>query len=105
MSIGCVQNMSLYLKWIEKWHFNSWQDINSMLPDTRYSIPIHYLCESMFSLPNIRELSEEDLKKWFIDNNELGFRSKQVSEWLWQKSVRDFDAMSNLSKPLREKLM
>lgn len=59
----------------------------------------------MSSLPNIRELSEEDLKKWFIDNNELGFRSKQVSEWLWQKSVRDFDAMSNLSKPLREKLM
>ena len=53
---------------------------------------------------NIRELSEGDLRKWFVDNNELGFRAKQVYEWLWQKSVRDFDQMSNLSKPLREKL-
>ena len=56
------------------------------------------------SKPNIRELSEDELKRWFIENNEPGFRSKQVYEWLWQKSVRDFDAMSNLSKPLREKL-
>ena len=53
---------------------------------------------------NIRELSEEALKNWFIDNNELGFRAKQVFEWLWQKSARDFEVMSNLSKPLREKL-
>jgi 23S rRNA (adenine2503-C2)-methyltransferase len=27
-----------------------------------------------------------------------------VWEWLWQKSIRDFDSMTNLSKPLREKL-
>jgi 23S rRNA (adenine2503-C2)-methyltransferase len=53
---------------------------------------------------NIREISEEELKRWFIENNELGFRAKQVWEWLWQKSVRDFDQMSNVSKPLREKL-
>ena len=56
------------------------------------------------SKPNIRELSINELKRWFVENNEPGFRSKQVFEWLWQKSVRDFDAMSNLSKPLREKL-
>ncbi len=54
--------------------------------------------------PNIRELSEDEIKRWFIENNESGFRSKQVYEWLWQKSVRNFEAMSNLSKPLRLKL-
>jgi 23S rRNA (adenine2503-C2)-methyltransferase len=56
------------------------------------------------SFPNIRELSDEELKNWFLANNEPAFRSKQVFEWLWQKSARDFDKMSNLSKPLREKL-
>jgi len=54
---------------------------------------------------NIRELSEDDLKRWFIENNELGFRARQVFEWLWQKSARNFEVMSNLSKPLREKLI
>ena len=56
------------------------------------------------SKPNIRELSVDELKRWFVENNEPGFRSKQVFEWLWQKSVRDFDSMSNLSKTLRGKL-
>ncbi len=35
---------------------------------------------------------------------EQGFRAKQIYEWLWAKSCTDFDEMSNLSKPLREKL-
>lgn len=35
---------------------------------------------------------------------EKAFRAKQVYEWLWQKSCTSFDEMSNLSKPLREKL-
>jgi 23S rRNA (adenine2503-C2)-methyltransferase len=64
---------------------------------------LDYLCGVNKGV-NIRELSEEALKKWFIENNEPAFRAKQVFEWLWQKSARDFDSMSNLSKPLREKL-
>jgi 23S rRNA (adenine2503-C2)-methyltransferase len=35
---------------------------------------------------------------------EKAFRGQQVYEWLWQKSARSFDEMSNLSKELREKL-
>ncbi len=35
---------------------------------------------------------------------EQPFRAKQVYEWIWQKSCTDFDCMSNLGKPLREKL-
>jgi 23S rRNA (adenine2503-C2)-methyltransferase len=53
---------------------------------------------------NIRELTEEELKTWFVQNQEAPFRARQVIEWLWQKSVRNFDAMSNLSKSLRIKL-
>jgi 23S rRNA (adenine2503-C2)-methyltransferase len=53
---------------------------------------------------DIRKLTEDQLKQWFDEQNEPSFRAKQVWEWLWQKSIRDFDSMTNLSKPLREKL-
>lgn len=56
------------------------------------------------SKPNIRDLSKQDLENWFIEQGEQKFRAVQVWEWLWQKSARTFDAMSNLSKSLREKL-
>ncbi len=35
---------------------------------------------------------------------EPAFRARQVYSWLWEKSARSFDEMTNLSKPLREKL-
>lgn len=35
---------------------------------------------------------------------EKKFRAKQVHEWLWKKSARSFDEMTNLSKAFREKL-
>jgi 23S rRNA (adenine2503-C2)-methyltransferase len=50
---------------------------------------------------DIRTLSQEDLQKFFEDNNEKKFRAKQVFEWLWKKSARSFEQMSNLSKELR----
>lgn len=53
---------------------------------------------------DIRNLSLEDLKKRFLDLGEKAFRANQVYEWLWKKSAFSFDEMSNLSKPLREKL-
>ena len=53
---------------------------------------------------DIRTLSFEKLLNWFLENGEKKFRARQVWEWLWQKSAIDFDEMSNLSKPLREKL-
>ena len=44
------------------------------------------------------------MKSFFIENNEKPFRSGQVWEWLWQKSARSFDEMTNLSKAVRELL-
>lgn len=54
--------------------------------------------------PNFRNLSKEEIAQWLESHGEKAFRARQVHEWLWQKGARSFDAMSNLSKPLREKL-
>ena len=46
----------------------------------------------------------EELKEEMTSIGEKAFRAKQVYEWLHVKLVRSFDEMTNLSKPLREKL-
>ncbi len=53
---------------------------------------------------DIRAVSLEEIKTFLSENGEKPFRAKQVYEWLWQKSVRSFDDMSNLSIALRELL-
>lgn len=53
---------------------------------------------------NIRDLSLEEIKLYFLSIDEKAFRAKQVYEWLWKKSARSFDEMSNLSQGLREQL-
>lgn len=53
---------------------------------------------------DIRKQSLEQLKAYFTENGEKAFRAMQVWEWLWQKSARTFDEMSNLSKALRDRL-
>lgn len=53
---------------------------------------------------DIRALSKEQLFDYFESIGERPFRAQQVYEWLWQKSAYDFEVMTNLSKPLREKL-
>lgn len=53
---------------------------------------------------DIRSLSLEQLKENLLNLGEQNFRAKQVYEWLWAKSCVDFDAMTNLSKTLRDTL-
>jgi 23S rRNA (adenine2503-C2)-methyltransferase len=55
----------------------------------------------MQKLTDIRSLSIIDLEEFLELNGEKKFRAKQVYEWLWSKSVRNFDSMTNLSLPLR----
>jgi 23S rRNA (adenine2503-C2)-methyltransferase len=59
---------------------------------------------SIHALTDIRSLSFEEIKTAFAEMGEKPFRAKQVYEWLWKKSIHDFDGMTNLSKELREKL-
>jgi len=53
---------------------------------------------------DIRKESTEDLIHFLEEYGEKTFRAKQIQEWLWNKSVTDFDAMSNLSVAMRELL-
>jgi 23S rRNA (adenine2503-C2)-methyltransferase len=55
-------------------------------------------------MKDIRKESLVSLITWFEGVGEKKFRAKQVWEWLWIKSARSFDEMTNLSKELREKL-
>ncbi len=53
---------------------------------------------------NIRDLTLDEMKTFFIEHGEKAFRAKQVWEWLWKKSARSFDAMTNLSVETRAML-
>ena len=53
---------------------------------------------------DIRALTKEQLREFFIENNDQAFRGNQIYEWLWQKSTHSFDDMTNLSKETRAML-
>ncbi len=53
---------------------------------------------------DIRQLSLEEIQEYFTEIGERPFRAKQVYEWLWKKSAKDFDQMTNLSLSTRERL-
>lgn len=53
---------------------------------------------------NIRELNLDEIKSSLEAIGEKSFRGKQIFEWLWQKDANSFEDMTNLSKPLRDKL-
>ena len=52
---------------------------------------------------DILSMLPEELEKDFEALGEQKFRASQVFQWL-SRGVRDFDGMTNLSKPLRERL-
>lgn len=53
---------------------------------------------------NLLGLSQAKLEQFFDSIGEKKFRATQVLKWIHQMGVDDFDQMSNISKPLREKL-
>ena len=54
---------------------------------------------------DIRALTKDQLREFFIENNDKAFRGNQVYEWLWNKGTHSFDDMTNLSKETRETLV
>ncbi|KOP79100.1 23S rRNA (adenine(2503)-C2)-methyltransferase [Lysinibacillus sp. FJAT-14745] len=58
--------------------------------------------------PNLKEsvysLQPKQLEEWLTENGEKSFRAAQIFDWLYNKRVKTFEEMSNLSKGLREKL-
>ncbi|MDO4295363.1 MAG: 23S rRNA (adenine(2503)-C(2))-methyltransferase RlmN [bacterium] len=53
---------------------------------------------------DIKSLSLGELQQQMEQIGEKAFRAKQIYQWMHEKLAEDFDAMSNLSKALREKL-
>ena len=52
---------------------------------------------------DIKSMTLEELTEWLKEQGEPAFRAKQVFQWLY-RGVTSFEEMSNLSKPLRQKL-
>ena len=53
---------------------------------------------------DIKSLTREELKAQFKSWNEPAYRVTQLLEWLYARRAANWDAMTNLPKPLREKL-
>ena len=50
---------------------------------------------------DIRALSKEELRDFFVNNGDKAFRGNQVYEWLWTKGAHSFEDMTNVSKATR----
>ncbi|PHS51533.1 MAG: 23S rRNA (adenine(2503)-C(2))-methyltransferase RlmN [Lutibacter sp.] len=53
---------------------------------------------------DIRALTKEQLREFFVENMDKAFRGNQVYEWLWSKNAHTFDDMTNISKETRKML-
>ena len=52
---------------------------------------------------NLLDYTLDELQNWMKENNESGFRAKQVFSWIYKK-VYNFNDMNNIPKSLKEKL-
>ena len=53
---------------------------------------------------NLLNLSRPELEAFFVAHGEKPFRATQLMQWLYQYGVDDIDAMTNISKDLRNRL-
>lgn len=54
--------------------------------------------------PDIRDLTQAGMEAFFLEHGEKRFRAGQVYHWLWKRSVRSFDEMTNLPGTTRKLL-
>ena len=50
---------------------------------------------------DIRALSKEQLREFFVAHGDKAFRGNQVYEWLWSKGAQSFEDMTNVAKATR----
>lgn len=53
---------------------------------------------------DIRTLTKEQLRDFFVAKGDKAFRGNQVYEWLWSKGAHSFEDMTNVAKPTRQML-
>ena len=54
---------------------------------------------------NLLDFDAEGLTAWFAQQGEKPFRARQVLRWMHQRGEGDFNAMTDIAKSLREKLL
>lgn len=54
---------------------------------------------------DIRALTKEQLRDFFVTQGDKAFRGNQVYEWLWSKGAHNFEDMTNVSKETRQMLI
>jgi 23S rRNA (adenine2503-C2)-methyltransferase len=47
---------------------------------------------------DIRSLSRDEIREFFLTHGEKKFRADQLYDWLWKRSCRSFETMTNLSR-------
>lgn len=62
------------------------------------------MIETEVTKRDIRKLKVDELKEFFVQKGDKAFRAQQVDEWLWMKSAKSFDQMTNISLETREML-
>ena len=63
---------------------------------------MHIFAEMKSKKKDIRALTREQLRRFFVDSGDKAFRGNQVYEWLWSKGAHDFESMTNVSKSTRQ---
>ena len=53
---------------------------------------------------NLLDFTLPQLTEWVAAQGEKPFRARQLFQWIHQRGVADFDAMSDLAKSFRDKL-
>src|SRR5258708_5539313 len=59
---------------------------------------------AMSERTNLLEFTLPAMTEWFAAQGEKPFRARQVFQWIHQRGIDDFGAMTDLAKSLREKL-
>ncbi|MFK8077666.1 MAG: 23S rRNA (adenine(2503)-C(2))-methyltransferase RlmN [Granulosicoccus sp.] len=60
---------------------------------------------SQTSAINLFDLDRDALVAFLVEQGEKPFRAKQIMKWLYQRNVRDLNAMTDVSKATRNKLL
>ncbi len=53
---------------------------------------------------NLLSCDQSQLQAWLIELGEKPFRARQLSRWIHQRGIADFAAMTDIARPLRERL-
>jgi 23S rRNA (adenine2503-C2)-methyltransferase len=53
---------------------------------------------------NLLGLPQGELESWFVGIGEKPFRARQLMQWIYQRGITDFEAMTDLARALRQRL-